>query len=171
MWSTSRASGGRGKTVQAWLFSDTQPSGSYAAFRRFASSWDEGSTTPLCDVVVLPGVSGGSSSTTPPVPLQPDDPRLVDLVRLTKLGISESIIAEQVRQSGRAFTLSVNDLLYLKQNGLLESITGALKATRAAPGAAVLAPAAGRGPSAEPSARSTSTGRSAAPRRSARPRR
>lgn len=66
-----------------------------------------------------------------PIPLQPDDPRLVDLVRLVKSGMSESIIAEQVRQSDPAFNLSVADLLYLKQNGVLESIIGSLMATRA----------------------------------------
>jgi hypothetical protein len=82
--------------------------------------------------------------TPPPDSLQPDDPRLIDLVRLIKSGISEAIIAEQVKQSGRAFNLSVNDLLYLKQNGVLESIIGALMATRGAtltaPGAAAPAP-------------------------------
>ena len=86
-----------------------------------------------------------AARTPPPVPLRPDDPRLVDLVRLIKSGISESIIAEQVRQSRPAFNLSVTDLLYLKQNGVLESIIGALMATtgtgiQAAPGAAVAAP-------------------------------
>lgn len=84
--------------------------------------------------------------TSPPVPLQPDDRRLVNLVRLIKSGISESIIAEQVRQSDPAFNLSVTDLLYLKQNGVLESIIGALMAnragTQAAPGAAAAATAA-----------------------------
>jgi hypothetical protein len=78
-----------------------------------------------------------------PITLQPDDPRLVDLVRLVKSGMSESIIAEQVRQSDPAFNLSVADLLYLKQNGVLESIIGALMATRtatqAAPGIAAAA--------------------------------
>jgi len=83
--------------------------------------------------------------TSLPVTLRPDDPRLIDLVRLIKSGISESIIAEQVRQSRPAFNLSVTDLLYLKQNGVLESIIGALMATgtgiqAAAPGAAVAAP-------------------------------
>src|SRR5512140_571057 len=34
------------------------------------------------------------------VPLQPDDARLVDLVRLIKSGIAESIVAQQVSQSG-----------------------------------------------------------------------
>jgi len=81
----------------------------------------------------------------PATSIQPDDPRLVDLVRLIKSGISESLIAQQVRQSGRAFNLSVNDLLYLKQNGVLETSIGALMATRgptthAVPGAAAPAP-------------------------------
>jgi len=75
----------------------------------------------------------------PPTPLQPDDPRLVDLVRLSTSGISEAIIAEQVRQSNPAFELSVADLLYLKENGVLESIIASLMATHpagpSAPGA------------------------------------
>lgn len=82
---------------------------------------------------------------TPPAdPLVPDDARLVDLVRLIKSGLSESIVAEQMRQSGQAYNLSVNDLLYLKQNGVLESTIETLMSTRggvrAAPGAAGAAP-------------------------------
>ena len=92
---------------------------------------------------VVTAIEARAAAPTPPaVPVQPDDPRLVDLVRLVKSGISEAIIAEQVRQSGKAFNLSVNDLLYLKQNGVLESIIGALMATQAAAGAAAPAPAA-----------------------------
>jgi hypothetical protein len=64
--------------------------------------------------------------------LQPDDPRLVDLVRLSTSGIAESIITEQIRQSNPAFELSVADLLYLKENGVLESIIASLMATRPA---------------------------------------
>lgn len=76
------------------------------------------------------------------VPLQPDDARLVDLVRLVHSGMSESLIAEQVRQSGQAYNLSVNDLLYLKQNGANESTIAALMATSAgAPGAPATAKA------------------------------
>ncbi len=71
-----------------------------------------------------------------PVPLQPDDPRLVDFVRLIKSGVSGSIIAEQVKQSGQAYNLSVNDLLYLKENGAQESTIAALMATSAAASAA-----------------------------------
>ena len=43
-------------------------------------------------------------ATAPAVQLQPDDPRLVDLVRLITSGISESIVVEQARQSNPAFT-------------------------------------------------------------------
>lgn len=64
------------------------------------------------------------------VPLQPDDVRLVEFVRLIKSGMSESIITEQVKQSDQAYTLSVNDLLYLKQNNARESTIEALMATR-----------------------------------------
>jgi len=85
---------------------------------------------------VITAIEARVAALMPPVPLQPDDPRLVDLVRLIKSGISESIIAEQVRQSRPAFNLSVTDLLYLKQNGVLESIIGALMATGAGPQAA-----------------------------------
>ncbi len=70
--------------------------------------------------------------TLTPVPLVPDDARLVDLVRLIKSGISEAIVAEQVKQDGRPYDLSVNDLLYLKQNGVVESTIRALMATRVA---------------------------------------
>lgn len=77
--------------------------------------------------------------TPAPVPLQPDDARLVDLVRLIKSGMAESIIAQQVKQSGQTYNLSVNDLLYLKQNGAQELIIAALMAT---PAGASAAPAA-----------------------------
>ena len=73
----------------------------------------------------------GTAPTTPPhvAAAVPDDARLVDLVHLTKSGISESIINEQVKQSGRPYNLSVNDLFYLKENGVLESTIAALMAT------------------------------------------
>ena len=78
--------------------------------------------------------------TSVPASLEPDDARLVDLVRLINSGMSDAIIAEQVRQSGQSYNLSVNDLLYLKQNGVQESTIAALMATPAgapaAPGTA-----------------------------------
>ena len=77
--------------------------------------------------------------------VEPDDARLVDVVRLIESGVSGSVIAEQVRQSGRDYKLSVNDLLYLQQNGARESTIAALMATDAeapaAPAVAFAAPA------------------------------
>jgi hypothetical protein len=67
-----------------------------------------------------------------PAPLVPDDARLVDLARLIKSGISESIVAEQVKQDTRPYDLSVNDLLYLKQNDVTETTIVALMSKRAA---------------------------------------
>lgn len=72
-----------------------------------------------------------ATAPTPVAPV-PDDPRLADLVRLTKSGISESIVAEQVRQANPPYSLSVNDLIYLKQNGVTETTIGALMGTSAA---------------------------------------
>ncbi|HNX48911.1 MAG TPA: hypothetical protein PLS53_00725 [Thermoanaerobaculaceae bacterium] len=64
-----------------------------------------------------------------PAPVSPDDARLGDVVRLTKSGLSEPIVANQIKQSGQAYNLTINDLIYLKNNGVWESIIGALMAT------------------------------------------
>jgi len=81
------------------------------------------------------------------VALQPDDARLGDLVRLIKSGISESILVEHVQHSTPPFELSSTDLLYLKQNGVLESTIAALMATSGgSPAAPRAAPAASAAP-------------------------
>jgi hypothetical protein len=63
-------------------------------------------------------------------PVAPDDARLADVVKIVKSGISESLIAEQIKQSGNSYKLSMNDLLYLKQNGVQDSVISALLATK-----------------------------------------
>lgn len=82
---------------------------------------------------VITAIRGHLPASTATVPLQPDDARLVDLVRLIGTGVSESIIAEQVRLSKQAYALSVNDVLYLKQHGAGDSTIAALMATGAGP--------------------------------------
>lgn len=69
------------------------------------------------------------AASTPP-PAVPDDARLTDVVKISKSGISESLIAEQIKQSGVAYKLSMNDLLYLKQNSVQDSVISALLATK-----------------------------------------
>ena len=71
---------------------------------------------------------------------QPDDARLADVVKIVKSGISESLIAEQIKQSGLAYKLSMNDLLYLKQNGVQDSVISALLATKEAEAKKAAAP-------------------------------
>jgi len=75
-----------------------------------------------------------------PPPAVPDDPRLADVVKIVKSGISESLIAEQIKQSGLAYKLSMNDLLYLKQNGVQDSVISALLATKEAAAKLAAAP-------------------------------
>ena len=65
-----------------------------------------------------------------PASVAPDDTRLTDVVRIAKSGISESLIAEQIKQSGVSYKLSMNDLLYLKQNSVQDSVISALLATK-----------------------------------------
>ena len=84
----------------------------------------------VSEVVIAAVWARVPAPTAAPEPAVPDDARLVDLVRLIKSGISESIVAEQVRQAERPYDLTVNDLIYLKQNGVVESTITALMATR-----------------------------------------
>jgi len=91
---------------------------------------------------VITAIRARLPAPTATVPLEPDDARLIDLVRLIETGISESIITEQVEQSDQAYALSVNDILYLEKHGARDSTIAALMATRAgSPGARPVAPA------------------------------
>jgi len=65
-----------------------------------------------------------------PAPAVPDDTRLADVVKIVKSGISESLIADQIKQSGFSYKLTLNDLLYLKENGVQDSVISALMATK-----------------------------------------
>jgi len=75
-----------------------------------------------------------------PPPAVPDDTRLADVVKIVKSGISENLIAEQIKQSGLTYKLSMNDLLYLKQNGVQDSVISALLATKTAEEKKAVAP-------------------------------
>jgi hypothetical protein len=90
---------------------------------------------------VIDAIRDHLASHTATLPLQPDDARLVDLVHLIGTGISESIIAEQVRQSDQTYLLSVNDIRYLEEHGAGDPTIAALMATRAGrPAAPAVAP-------------------------------
>lgn len=78
------------------------------------------------EAVIQALVARAPQPTPPPPPAQPDNPALVDLVRLFESGISEKIVADQIRQGGVAAKPSVNDLIYLKENNVPEVIIAAL---------------------------------------------
>jgi hypothetical protein len=77
--------------------------------------------------------------TPAPAPSKPDDPRLGDIVRLVKSGLSEAVIMDQIKGSSQPYELSVNDLVYLKENGVSEPVIKELLATKGKAGTAPVA--------------------------------
>lgn len=106
------------------------------AFAVFAQQPPVPEPTPAPTQTAAPAPSPAPDATaapaaTPTAPAAvPDDARLADVVKIVKSGISESLIAEQIKQSGNSYKLSMNDLLYLKQNGVQDSVISALLATK-----------------------------------------
>ncbi len=66
-------------------------------------------------------------------PSRPDDPRLADVVRLVRAGLSDALVCEQVRRSGVRYRPSANDLVYLKENGVPEPVIEAVMASGVPP--------------------------------------
>lgn len=58
--------------------------------------------------------------------LQPDNPRLVTLVKAVQAGTSESLLIDQIKQTGVLQRPSLNDLIYMKENKVPEGIIRAL---------------------------------------------
>jgi len=83
-------------------------------------------TAGVPESVIQAMIARAPQPTPTPIPAQPDNPTLVDLVRLVKSGLSEKIIADQIRQNGIDAKPTINDLVYLKENGIQEVIIVAL---------------------------------------------
>jgi hypothetical protein len=64
-------------------------------------------------------------------PARPDDQHLVEVVRMVNSGLSAELVAEQVRRSGQRYALTVNDLIYLKENEVADLVIVALVASGA----------------------------------------
>lgn len=82
-----------------------------------------------------------------PAQLAPTDPRLQQIVQLVRSGLSESLIAESIQKETVPYNLTPQDLLFLKENRIPESIIAALLAVEApaspGPGRQVAQPAEG----------------------------
>jgi len=74
-----------------------------------------------------------------PTAVTPDNPRLVELVRLVKSGLSETLTIELIQRTPDRVPPTANDLVYLKENQVPDAVIAALMMPSAA---AVAAPAA-----------------------------
>jgi len=82
---------------------------------------------------VIQAMVARTAPTSTPAPIAPDDGRLVDMVRMVGTGLSADLVAEQVRRSGQRYTLTVNDLIYLKENNVGDTVIVALLASGVSP--------------------------------------
>jgi hypothetical protein len=75
-----------------------------------------------------------------PTPARPDDQRLVEVVQAVNSGLPAEVVAEQVRRSGNRYALTVNDLIYLKENSVADVVIVALVMSAALPTPAPVSP-------------------------------
>jgi hypothetical protein len=75
---------------------------------------------------VIQAFSARAVPTPAPTPARPDDPRLTEVVRMVNSGLTADVVAAQVHQSGQRYALTVNDLIYLKENKVADVVILAL---------------------------------------------
>jgi len=73
------------------------------------------------------------SPTPRPTWSKPDDGRLEDVIRLVRAGVSEKLVCDRIRQSGQRYAPSANDIVFLKEHGVPETVIAALMETSAPP--------------------------------------
>ncbi len=91
------------------------------------------------------------SPTPTPTESKPDDAKLQDVVRLVRAGLSDTLVCEQIRRSGQRYAPNANDIVFLKEHGVPETVIATLMETVTPPTPSPI-------PTAVPS-----TGRAAAP--------
>lgn len=75
-----------------------------------------------------------SPSPTPTVTeSKPDDARLEDVVRIVRAGLSEKLVCEQIRRSGQRYAPTANDLVFLKEHNVPETVIATLMETSTPP--------------------------------------
>ena len=73
------------------------------------------------------------SPTPTPAGSKPDDARLEDVDRLVRAGLTEKLVCEQIRRSGQRHTPSANDLVFLKEHDVPETVIETLIETGTPP--------------------------------------
>jgi hypothetical protein len=82
--------------------------------------------------VLLAASPAGNAQTTP-ANLSPD---LQEIVKLAQAHMSDDVILSFVKNSGKSYTLSADDMLYLNSQGVSQPVIGALMQTKSAAPAA-----------------------------------
>jgi hypothetical protein len=92
---------------------------------------------------VIDALKQRHSQVSPPAATaEPDDRRLVEMVRLVRAGLSADLIVRKIESGSERYRPTVNDLVYLKQNTVPDSVIAALMATVGSASAAEAAPSA-----------------------------
>jgi hypothetical protein len=82
---------------------------------------------------VIEAMVARTTPTPTATPARPDDQHLVEVVRMVNSGLSAELVAEQVRRSGQRYALTVNDLIYLKENKVADLVIAAVLASGVPP--------------------------------------
>jgi hypothetical protein len=82
---------------------------------------------------VIEAMVARTTPTPTATPARPDDQHLVEVVRMVNSGLSAELVAEQMRRSGQRYALTVNDLIYLKENKVADLVIVALLASGVPP--------------------------------------
>lgn len=120
-----------GATAEALLAAVNDPANTLAVKAEDIAALRSGGVPESVIAAIQQKIAPAAAAPAPAPPAaQPDDARLADVVKIVKSGISEPLIADQIKQSGLTYKLTLNDLLYLKQNGVQDSVISALMATK-----------------------------------------
>lgn len=64
-----------------------------------------------------------------PATVEPDDRRLVEIVRLVRAGLSDELIVRKIETDSERYRPSINDLVFLKSNGVSDTVIAVLMET------------------------------------------
>ncbi|HUJ11429.1 MAG TPA: DUF6600 domain-containing protein [Verrucomicrobiae bacterium] len=84
--------------------------------------------------------SGGNAFTADQAPPSNLSPGLQEVVKLSKAQMGDDVILAYIKNSGASYTLSADDILYLKSQGVSQNVISALLQTKSAASAPSVSP-------------------------------
>src|ERR1700685_4418471 len=85
----------------------------------------------VCLVLILAGTTIAQDTTKYPTeiyvgPAAPQGMTMSDVIKLTRAGVKEDVIIQQLRAEGKTFRLTSNDLIRLKNAGVSDRVVQAM---------------------------------------------